>query len=1198
MRWTGEQSTAINENTGRGNLLVSAAAGSGKTAVLVERVLQKILKDKSSVDRLLIVTFTEAAASEMREKIVKRLREYILDPTVKPEVVKKIKKQIRLTETADIMTIDAFCNRVVQNNFHALGIDPDIRICDDSMVTLMQKEAMDNMFRRLYKDESEKERFSRLTEFYARDRSNDKLEAVILSVYTFAESFAEPMEWVKNCAKDYSKPLEEWPSVKYHIDTSKAAAEECLYAVNKIATAKKVSHEALKCTECMKNICEAIISAESWDGIYEIYYSFLNSKKKLAVIIEMIEKVPSQARREQLFHAFMSLADFFRTHKTGEKVTLGITKPFSDIENSYSPKLLQQEAEDIAWIVGEFHKDFTAVKDRKGVYEFADIEHLTYTLFRDNEFVREAYKNKYDEILIDEYQDTNMLQDSIFELISRNNIFMVGDLKQSIYRFRKGDPYIFKGKSEEYSTDNNSHKRLTLAQNFRSRQGILKSVNDIFTKIMSQSAGDINYRGQELVKRLGMYEYYPESNISPKSELYYLAIDRSADLETAQCEARFTAQKIYELLNSDATVYDNSLKVMRPVMKKDIVILRSSVKGVAKVLTDELSRLGIDSYVDKSSFFDRREISIMLSLLTVINNSHQDIPLVAVMRSPIGGFTDDELAEIRIHTRSAHFFIDAVTAYAETGSDEKLSRRCNELLGNIRRWRSYIRRKTVAQLIWAIYEETCFYDMMGALDENDEAQTNLRLLYERAKTYEGAGFKGLFNFIKYIERLENDTTQDISGAKLMSENHDVVRIMTIHKSMGLEFPIVFLLGTGGDFRTSTDSPALRLHKTLGFGLSHIYYDKHFARDTYAKELIKKVNHTESLSEQMRLLYVALTRPREKLYVIAARNTKPDATEETTQKEWLESLVGNKFTPASALNAKGFHSWLCPAALVSPDTWEVKYIPVKEEIELVETDKGELQKDFSDSSLLRETVYKILDYTYPYEHSNTIPSRTSVTQLKELDRERQEDEISYEPENRSRSGLDDMAHQLLAPLQKTPKFMQESGTKPANEIGTLYHLVMSEIDLDAIRKSGIDAVDVELSRMVSDEIISPEDIKYVDSDKIKTFFKSALAERMLKSQNIRREEPFQINISALEYDPLLPKAYEKETVVLQGIIDCFFETDNGYVLYDYKTDKVRDKEEIRTRYEKQLSLYAQAIERLTGKPVVEKYLYLFDAGETI
>lgn len=1196
MRWTGEQKTAIIQDTGRGNLLVSAAAGSGKTAVLVERVLQKILQDKSSVDRLLIVTFTEAAASEMCEKIVKRLREYILDPTLTADVIKKIKNQIRLTETADIMTIDAFCYRVVQNNFHALGIDPDIRICDDSMVKLMQKEAMDNMFRRLYKDENAKKPLGRLMEFYAQDRSNDKLEKVILSIHSFADSFSEPMKWVECCANDYKKPINQWPSVKYHINATKESAQECLDTVLKIKRDFLLSQDVASFADTLENICTQIVVTDNWDDIYNVYCDNFATKKKLKVFEEIIESLPQTQDALELCHAFVSFTDIF--NKGNDKIAIGITKPFSDIEAAYSPELLQQEAEDIAWIVSEFNKDYALVKERKGVYEFSDLEHLTYMLFHDNSFVREEYKNKYDEILIDEYQDTNMLQDSIFNLISHDNIFMVGDLKQSIYRFRKGDPYIFKGKSENYANHDVPHDRIILSQNFRSRQEILHSVNDIFSKIMSKSAGDIDYRDGELITRDNDFEYYPPSNISPKSELHYLAVDRSAELDTSLCEARFTAQKIYELLNSNATVYDKSLGIMRPVRKKDIVILRSSVKGVAKVLTDELSRLGIDSYVDKSSFFDRCEINIMLSLLTVINNSHQDIPLVAVMRSPIGGFTDDELAKIRIHTRSAHFFIDAVFSYAETGKEADLSRRCNELLRNIQRWRAYIRKKTVAQLIWAIYEETCFYDIMGAIDENDEAQTNLRLLFERAKAFESAGFKGLFNFIKYIERLESDTTQDLGGAKLMSENHDVVRIMTIHKSKGLEFPIVFLLGTGSDFRTNTDSPAVRLHKNLGFGLSHIYYDKHFARDTYAKELIKKVNHTENLSEQMRLLYVALTRPREKLYVVAARKTNADATEESTKDVWCKSLINNKFTPSTALGAKGFHSWLCPAALASHDTWEVKYIPVKDEIPIVETEPIKELSDYTDSPELKDAVYKILDYAYPYELSNAIPSRTSVTQLKELELEHYKNEVSYEPEIRSGSDIDDVAQRVLTPLQKTPKFMQKNDTKPANEIGTIYHLVMSKINLNKIREIGITAVDDELERIIAEDIISAKDMEYVDNAKIKAFFTSELAERMLDSKNIRREESFQINISALEYDPSLPNEYKNETVVLQGIIDCFFETNNGYVLFDYKTDKVHDKAEIRSKYEKQLTLYAKAIEKLTGKPVTEKYLYLFDTGETV
>ncbi len=1190
MRWTGEQKNAISRDTGNGNLLVSAAAGSGKTAVLVERVLQKILKDKSSVDRLLIVTFTEAAASEMREKIIKRLRDYILNGECAPDIAKKIKEQIRLVETADIMTIDAFCYRVVQNNFYALGIDPDIRICDSSMVKLLQSEAIDNLFRRLYKDDSKetKERFNRLTEFYAQDRNNDNLEKLILLVYTFAESFSDPLEWVKNCVEDYKKPIEEWQSIKYQIAAIKDAAKECLYAVSTLTSDDDISPEAENFADYLKSICSEIINAEDWDSIYDVYKSHLKTKKQLEKSREEIDNLPLEKEQTQLSHAFFSLADIFSI--------IGITKPFDDIKSSYIPELLIEEAEDIAWIVEEFHKDYSALKEKRGVYEFADIEHLTYNLFRSNEFVREAYKNKYDEILIDEYQDTNMLQDSIFEIISHDNIFMVGDLKQSIYRFRKGDPYIFKGKSEGYSCEDVPHNKIVLSQNFRSRQSILNGVNDIFSKIMSKTAGDINYRGDELITRQAEHEYYPESTLTPKSELYYLAVDRDSGPDLIETEAKFTAQKIYELLNTNATVYDKSTGTMRPIMKKDIVILQSSVKKISKLLTEELSRLGIDSYADKSSFFDRREIVIILSLLSVINNAHQDIPLITVMRSPIWGFTDDELAKIRINKKTSRFFIDAVKEYSETGDDESLARRTGEVISNIRRWRQYIRRKSVAQLIWAIYEESCFYDIMGAIESSDEAQTNLRLLYERAKSFEGAGFKGLFNFIKYIDELKDDKFSELSGAKQISDNQDVVRIMTIHKSKGLEFPVVFLLGTGSDFRVAQDSPALRLHKTLGFGLSHIYYDRHFARNTYAKALIENVNHTEGISEQMRLLYVALTRAREKLYVVASKKASADETEESQIEKWESALVGNKFIPSESINAKGFHSWLFPAALASPDTWEVHYVPIAEEIVSTEFSTDNESITTYESDELRDVVYSLLDYSYPYKESNVLPSRTSVTQLKELALERIDDEVSYEPTNRTQADFD--GYTVIAPLEKAPRFMEDNAVKPANEIGTLYHLVMSNIDLNTVRAQGDSGVETELDRMVDEGIVSSNDIKYIDEDKIKTFFHSVLGKRMLNSDNVRREEPFQINISALEYDPSLPKEYENETVILQGIIDCFFETDKGYVLFDYKTDKVKDKTDIRRKYEKQLNLYAEAIEKLTNTPVCEKYLYLFDTGEIV
>lgn len=1197
MGWTKDQEKAIYTDTGNGNLLVSANAGSGKTAVLVERVLQKILSGKGSIDRLLIVTFTEAAAAEMREKIVKRLFEYIDSDTCTTDAARLIKSQIRMLQTADIMTIDAFCNRVVQNNFHALGIDPDIRICDNGMAKLLCEEALNNLFSRIYKEKDERElaRLHRLTDFYAKDRSNERLGNMILAVYRFTESFAEPLEYLRTACESYALPVLDWPAVNFHMKHTQETAKACLDELSKISY-DKADDETAEFLAFMLDLCENIFGSESWDEIYGIYKEIFGKKAKITALLNRVNDLPPSVAADKLNFQFRSLLDIFTPHKSDEKVTLGITKSEEDTVSAYDPALLKEEAEDIAWIVEEFTNEYSKLKEKQNVYEFSDIEHLTYELFNTSESVRQTYINKYDEILIDEYQDTNMLQDSIFRLISNNNIFMVGDLKQSIYRFRKGDPYIFREKSEEYEKDTSPHTRINLSQNFRSRQEVLRSVNAIFEKIMSREAGDVTYTDGEYITRLDEYEYYPAAD-GCKAELHYLAIDKNAEVDRDLTEARFTAQQISRLLTSGVTVYDKDLKAMRPIKKKDIVILESSVKYNSDLLTDELNALGIESYVDKGSFFDRREINVMLSLLSVINNSHQDVPLISVMRSPIGGFTDNDLAQIRIHAPNEKYFISALDSYCKDGEGEHLQKHCRSFLYKLRRWREYIRKKSVAQLIWAIYEETYFYDIMGAIDEGEEAQTNLRLLYERAEQYEGAGFKGLFNFIKYISRLEENGGGDIAGAKLIGENHDVVRIMTIHKSKGLEFPYVFLLGAGRDFNNRTDFSAVKLHKSLGFGLPHIYYDKHYAKSTYAAELISKVNKTESISERMRLLYVAMTRPKEKLTVIVARYTGDNET--ATVLQWQKALTSGKMLPKDALNVKGFYGWLCPAAYASPEEWDMRYHTIGTALPSA-TSENEACDTYDDSVDLHNSVFRILDYEYPYPKSRTIPSRTSVTQLKELtiEREKELTEPSCEPDSRRSTDVFDMAELMFSPLHQKPAFMLEKGVKPTNEIGTLYHLVMSEIDYKRIKEQGIDAVDDELSRLVDESIVSNDDMEYVIADKIKCFFASSLGKRMINSQNVNREKPFQINISAAEYDPALGSEYDGETVILQGIIDCFFEEDDGYVLFDYKTDKVKDKDELRQRYSKQLDLYAEAIRKLTGKSVTEKYLYLFDTGDVV
>ena len=756
MGWTPDQEKAIYTPTGNGNILVSAAAGSGKTAVLVERIMQKLMGG-GSIDRLLVVTFTNAAASEMREKIINRLIAALENANDNRETAQHLRRQVHLAQTADIMTIDAFCIRVVQNNFHVLGIDPGMSIADESMAELIKQEALENLMTRLYKttDAEEKARFSRLIDGYASNRDDHGLEQVITTLYKFITSFAEPEKWLDDAALAYKLPVLETPYAKHLLNISQQAAKSCIETSRELLsglaepdtdTAEENNRIYLiNYAEELIAAAEDYLAAEDWDEIYAVYSKYfknLSRKKNLTYTIQQPPKAETKVCRAALDELIYIRTIFLERVKAG--VTIDSSKLSGSFDNSSG---LAEEAEDIVWIEKLFIEEYTKAKDRRGVREFSDVEHMTFELFKRHDDIRQIYSEKYDEILIDEYQDTNGLQDSIFALISKNNIFMVGDLKQSIYRFRGGDPYIFKAKSALYSGPETVDIKITLAQNFRSRQEVLKSVNDIFGCVMSNEAGDVDYRGDELIVRDKERDYYPSPTSDCKSEFHYLLLPSDTDSAQKRTEEiLFTVNKISELLNSGVEVYDTNDKEMRPIRKKDIVILVNSTKSIGDTLVRELGRLGVDAYCDTKSFFNRREIKVIMSLISVINNTRQDIPLIAVMRSPIGGFTDDELVRIRLYAGRTENFITAVRAYAR--QSDPLAHKCAAFIDSINRWRGYVRRMSVAQLLWTIYEETYFYDMMGAIEHGEEAQVNLRLLYERAKQYENAGFKGLFRFIE------------------------------------------------------------------------------------------------------------------------------------------------------------------------------------------------------------------------------------------------------------------------------------------------------------------------------------------------------------------------------------------------------------------------------------------------------------------
>ncbi len=1217
--WTKAQREAIDAPIGKGSVLVGAAAGSGKTAVLVERVITKLLRGDTDIDRLLIVTFTDAAAGEMKEKIIDRLQK-ALDEAENAETEERLKRQLRLAGGADITTIDAFCLRTVKNNFHSLGVDPGFFIADTAEAELLMDDSLDALFNDLYI--ANDERFLTLADKYASNRDDKALKRLILKIYRFIQSFAEPERWLDDAASMYVEDMSggEWAK-KYIID------EGCVrlgreYSEHFVSLAEEMIKTAGGNTadineyingadESMKkywgtlwqgmclcvNAAAELAAVTDWDGAYEFYKKYIEPADGLDNLVPSKMPKTKQSSDDDWKDFCQRRNDLKKTFKSAAKKLVNMSADDFNLEVGSAD--LAKTARDLVWLVKSFDRAYTAKKESRSMKEFHDIEHLAYRLFRENETVRGEYREKYDEILIDEYQDTNGLQDAIFTTISRDrkNIFMVGDLKQSIYGFRGGDPSIFKRRRNDYKSAGADGRNIALSQNFRSRREILKSVNDIFSRVMSDKAGDVAYEGDELIVRDEERECYPAPESDNISELHLLSViggDEEPDLPDSaagvsdKLEASYVADRIRELLDGNYRIYDKETGRYRNIRCRDITILSKSVRYVSDVYMKALKSRGIPAFVEIENYFERREIQLMLTLISLIDNHLQDIPLVSVMRSPIGGFTDNELAQIRLFAPRTEYFYYAVCARAEKASDN-LGAKCKRLVDSLERWRGYVKRKSVANLIWTIYSETAFYDFMGVLEGGEEAQANLRLLYERAKKYEQSGFKGLFNFLRYIEKLQN-RSEDLSGAKLIGENHDVVRIMTIHKSKGLEFPVVFLTGTGKRLRGKPDSESrVLLNKDLGFGLKYADAEKSYYKDTPMCGLVAEVNAAEEVSEAMRLMYVGMTRAKEKLIVTGAKRYPTAEGREAQMEKWRDMInAEGVMTPENALKAKCCMDWLYPAA-VNAENWRLAEAGVSD-LSAVSDEENETTEPKKPSAELIAAVGEILDFKYKYPESGLIPSKTSVSALKRLYNGDDEEYMESKPNEYD-----------FTAMSRTPRFMRDKA--PANEIGTAYHQLMSYIDLDGIRnaENRTEFIKSEIERIAAAGQIDEEAVTENMAERCAEFFESPLGARMLASPAVTRERNFQIAIPAKLYNNSLGGDYDGETMILQGVIDCFFEEEGGIVLLDYKTDKVSGEngiEEIKEKYRMQLDLYAEAIEKITKKSVKEKYLYLFSVKSVV
>ena len=1206
MEWTEEQKQAIEEKGT--NILVAAAAGSGKTAVLVERIIRKVIDDGIDIDKLLVVTFTNAAASEMRERVLDAIYEK-LDKDPNNE---NLSRQITLLNKASICTIDSFCLDIVRNNFYELeNLSPNFRIADTTEIDLLKQEVIEDLFEKKYEDEDKS--FLKLIHTYTSYKDDTPLKELILKIHNYIQSNPFPEKWLNekiemfnvedNLDEDFSKTI--WGKVLLEeiqdelIDgiASLKEARKLLYSNPDLESYLKIIEHDIDMLSNLNN------NINNWDNSYQINKTleFVRWEGKR---IKVTEKDEAKKIRDSVKSNLEILNDILCCDsKTANQDIFDMYEILVDLEN----------------IILEFEKEFSKRKRDKNIVDFQDIEHFALQILikeKDGKIeyssIAKKYQEKYEEIAIDEYQDSNLVQEYILNSVSSgNNIFMVGDVKQSIYKFRQAMPELFISKYKSYKNKEMKTKednlKIQLFKNFRSRENVLYFTNLVFQDIMSENLGDIDYNQDEY---LNLGANYPEEKQNLNTEIdiidlfeedeekkeVYIEKDENLEdeerIENIELEARFVANKIKELIDNKFKIWDNKEEEDRDICYKDIVILLRATSSSAPVFEQELLNLEIPVFSDSSQeYLDAIEIQTIMSLLKIIDNPMQDIPLVCVLRSFIGKFTDNELVQIRLVDKYDNFYTCMQKAVIDVNKD--LKEKIERFFKNLDMWRREQEYLSLDELIWKIYSDTGYYNYVGLMPNGFLRQANLKMLFQKAKDYESSNFKGLYNFINFIDKLKL-SSGDMGSAKLIGENDDVVRIMSIHKSKGLEFPVVFLSNTGKQFNLNDLKENVLLHQDMGIGVKYIDYDMQIKYDTLSKQAIKNKILLETLSEEMRILYVALTRAKEKLFITGIVKDIKKELEKMASNIERYGKENDKINPILIKKYRKYLDWILLVYQYEENYCKDKVdLNIYKKKELLNSFKKldnkeidvikELEnttKDINKEELNR--ISNILNYEYPNILDTVIPTKTSVTNIKKM----QNENMIKVLQNRHEDFNKNVEKEITF---KKPEFLRNKQDEKitANMIGTLVHLCLQKLDEKV--DYNIDKLEELLEELVAKKIITTKEKEAIDLDKVLGFTKSKIWEELKTAKVIEKEKPFYINIPA-------KSIYNKDTnenILVQGIIDLYYiDKDGNLNLVDYKTDFVENGNEVELirKYKSQLDLYKKALEQVYNKEVCNTYIY--------
>ena len=1217
MEWTKEQKQAIYEKDS--NILVAAAAGSGKTAVLVERIINKIINENIDIDKLLVVTFTNAAASEMRERILNAIYKK-LEETKNEQEEAKLQRQITLLNKASICTIDAFCLDVIKNNFYELEISPNYRIADTAEIELLKQEKLEELFEEKYEEEDKN--FINLIHTYTTYKDDTPLKEIILKIYNQIQSNPFPEKWleeqvekfnISDLTKDFGET--EWgkillKDIEEEVIDCQSILQEELKNLNQYPELDKYSQTIVNDIEQLYGLR---INLNSWDKAYIISQNleFVTWPRSSKITLEA--KDLAKTARDNVKKKLKKKTDKYLIF-TSEEAN-------RDISDMYEKLKALKE------IIFEYGIKLARAKREKNMLDFNDIEHFALNiLVKENDGkieqteVAKKYQEKFVEIAIDEYQDSNLIQEYILSSISRkNNMFMVGDVKQSIYKFRQARPDLFLTKYNTYKLKENQNEnedlKIQLFKNFRSRKNVLDFTNAVFENLMTENPWEIEYSEEEY---LNLGADYKEMSQDLRIEIN--AIDLSEDLATEQSditnnfenavsdfneyneqeeeehiqdvelEARYVAKRIKELVESKYQVYDTKKQEFRAIKYKDIAILLRSTKVSAPIYEKELAKENIPVFSDSSTeYLGSIEIQTIMSLLRIIDNPLQDIPLVTVLRSSIANFTDNDLVQIRLNDQYDNFY-NAMLKTKLT-ADEKLKNKIDSFLIHLENWRNSKEYLSLDELIWKIYLETGYYNYVGVMPNGTLRQANLKMLFERAKQYESASFKGLFNFINFIEKIHLGSG-DLGSAKIISENENVVRIMSIHKSKGLEFPVVFLSNTGKSINLMDLKQNILLHNEIGIGTKYIDYDMQIEYDTLTKSAISNKLLLEAYAEEMRILYVALTRAKEKLIVTGAYSNVQETIEKMEELIKRYPKTSEKISPILIKKYKKYLDWMILVYKYNKEQIEdictFNVINKKE----INTKSNEKQINFDEilqkienkemNKLRYEKIIQMLQYKYPDILLSTIPTKASVSKLKE----KMNEELEFEKIMVSRENEDQT--QLDTKFAK-PKFLTEQEEKiSSSQKGTLLHLCMQKLK----NKKDYSQQDIKdlIEEMRLKNQITDKQQEAINLNKIYKFTQNEIWKRMQKSKILQKEKAFYINIPI---NTIYKEADLQGDILVQGIIDLYFvDEDDKLVLLDYKTDYIEQGKEqsLIKKYKVQLDLYKNALEEALKRKVDETYIY--------